>query len=505
MAENPCEYSEHSGFNSDYEKTLAETARLRMAGVSHKQALNILPEGSTIGRHAYYNTGYNRTQAGQVEHVIDRIFGMLDQSGMHCLSRWTTLQNGNPSTKRLDALFFTSDMQIAPGKRFASSIMIQVDATFRTNVQKMPLVSVTGITNFNATFLLCLCFIRTENQVDLDHVFSLMKILFWNDCPAPQVIITDQESALLASISTHHPEAKHQLCTWHMFQNIWGRVCSIRKKPSVSDEKRQQEILQSIGQAIWQWIHCEDIDKLGRFCDNLVDLLLPSEVTYVEDNWLPKTLQCLHVHTSRYRNLGCKSTQRTEGTHPALKAFMDPRHHLDEAVRHLIRHFNKLSDDIEFEENRSRLKRHHPLHLDSPGINAFSLLEGQVTLYCLQLLKTPWMKACMESSSEESIDLPCTHCPFFLQYFLPCHHHLRPFAILKEPIPLYLIHPRWYIDRHSCDPTGNWTILLNPLAEPSIQPPTPSTIGLDLTSCIPDHRGQQSFTKAAYEIEEYLE
>ena len=70
-------------------------------------------------------------------------------------------------TQRLDALFLTSDIQIAHAKRFASSFMIQADATFRANVQKMPLVSVTGITNNYAIFLICLCFIRTENQLDL--------------------------------------------------------------------------------------------------------------------------------------------------------------------------------------------------------------------------------------------------------------------------------------------------------------------------------------------------
>ena len=56
-------------------------------------------------------------------------------------------------TQRLDALFFTSDIQTARAKRSASSLIIQADATFRTNVQKMPLVSVTGITNTNATLL----------------------------------------------------------------------------------------------------------------------------------------------------------------------------------------------------------------------------------------------------------------------------------------------------------------------------------------------------------------
>ena len=62
MAENPFEYSEHLKFNIDYEKTLAEAARLRIAGVSHKQAHNILPEGSTIRRVDCTGNQYRRVR-----------------------------------------------------------------------------------------------------------------------------------------------------------------------------------------------------------------------------------------------------------------------------------------------------------------------------------------------------------------------------------------------------------------------------------------------------------
>ena len=44
MATNPFEYPEHLPFNTDYEKTLFEAARLQLAGVSYKQTLNILQQ-----------------------------------------------------------------------------------------------------------------------------------------------------------------------------------------------------------------------------------------------------------------------------------------------------------------------------------------------------------------------------------------------------------------------------------------------------------------------------
>ena len=84
VATNLFEYPGHLPFNTDYEKTLSEAARLRLAGVSYKQALNILPEGSTICRHTYYNSCYNRIGVGQVEHIIDCIFSILDRSTMYC-------------------------------------------------------------------------------------------------------------------------------------------------------------------------------------------------------------------------------------------------------------------------------------------------------------------------------------------------------------------------------------------------------------------------------------
>ncbi|CAG8835986.1 2031_t:CDS:1, partial [Cetraspora pellucida] len=36
--------------------------------------------------------------------------------------------------------------------------------------------------------------------------------------------ITDREIALLAAISEEFPQARHQLCTWHIFKNIRNKL-----------------------------------------------------------------------------------------------------------------------------------------------------------------------------------------------------------------------------------------------------------------------------------------
>lgn len=164
---------------------LSTAARVREAGITHRQALNIVPPDTHIRRQAYYNNGYNRNSAGQQQHVIDRNFSLLDLAKMHCYPRYTEVPstNGKSPTRRLDASFFTTDEQVRQAKRFASNFLIQVDATFSTNSHKMPLISNIAVSNTGATFVLGLCFTRSENELDVSHNLRCMQDLMWNDCP----------------------------------------------------------------------------------------------------------------------------------------------------------------------------------------------------------------------------------------------------------------------------------------------------------------------------------
>lgn len=301
------------------------------------------------------------------------------------------------------------------------------------------------------------------------------------------MIITDQGSAIVKAVETVHPKMYHQLCTWHMFRNILSKVCSTRRglASALSEEKQ----LNAVKAAIWAWIKCDDIEAVGGTFDKLMDVLLPAERSYVQSYWCPKSAQVLHVHTNKFRNLGAHSTQRNEGMHPAIKAFLNPKLNLDEAIRLLTRHFHTLDDDINAAEHQSRLKRHHGLHLDPSGNNSFSILEGHVTLHCINLIKHEWMAAFQPSFTPSDDD--CYSCPITLQYGLPCVHWLYPYASLQETIPLSPIHPRWHLDTNAWDPRGEWTMTHN-----SDLPSTDPSAAVSLPQ--PEHRGIHRFVSSAY-------
>src|SRR5205814_957402 len=75
---------------------------------------------------------------------------------------------------------------------------------------------------------------------------------------------------------------------------------------------------------------------------------------------------------------------------------------------------------------------------------AFQNLFGKITLYAIDLLIVEW-----EAAKDSTIIWTgaCSNaCDLPTRYKLPCHHWLSRAVEKWMPIPLSLIHPRWWLD-----------------------------------------------------------
>lgn len=209
LMDNPFEYPEHLPQDGNYINQLPELACMKAAGVPHSHAVNIMPaDGNIIRRRAYYNNNYDRPIVGEPAlHVIERIFRLLDEANMHCYLQYSSilLADGKTLMKRLDALFFTTFRQVELAMKYAAGAMIQVNATCSTNKHKMPLVSNIGVSSSSSTFIIGLCLICTQNEVDLTHNLRCMEDLIWKNSAAPAVIVTNQGSALIKAVRQYTP------------------------------------------------------------------------------------------------------------------------------------------------------------------------------------------------------------------------------------------------------------------------------------------------------------
>ena len=121
----------------------------------------------------------------------------------------------------LRSLFFMHSDSFKVWRTFPE-IMI-MDATYKTNVYNMPYFEIVGATSTGQTFLIASCFMYNEKEPTYVWVLECLKRRLVTGMRV-RVIITDREQALINASEYVFPEAKLQLCRFHIHQNLEKHV-----------------------------------------------------------------------------------------------------------------------------------------------------------------------------------------------------------------------------------------------------------------------------------------
>ena len=120
------------------------------------------------------------------------------------------------SDSHMTSLFFAHPNSLILAKRFPSIILL--DCTYKTNKYKMPLLHFVGVNSSRRNFSIAFCFLPAEKEAN--YTWALEQLFISMDKISPSVMITDNEKALINSISSVFPNTSHHLCTWHISKNI---------------------------------------------------------------------------------------------------------------------------------------------------------------------------------------------------------------------------------------------------------------------------------------------
>ncbi|GKA26051.1 FAR1-related sequence 5-like protein [Tanacetum coccineum] len=104
----------------------------------------------------------------------------------------------HPVTNELEALFFLHPSSFKIWRAFPHVLII--DATYKTNIYKMPFVEIVGITSTSKTFCIAFVFISEEKEKNYKWVLERLKLTL-KGCMLPRVIITDRELVLIGALS----------------------------------------------------------------------------------------------------------------------------------------------------------------------------------------------------------------------------------------------------------------------------------------------------------------
>lgn len=123
----------------------------------------------------------------------------------------------DPSTNITEEIFFCNPTAHATWRAFPHVLMI--DATYKTNMYRLPFVQIIGVTSTLRSFSIAHAFLTKEREENYTWMLERMKEML-KGCFEPRVIITDRELALVNACEKVFPQALQSLCRWHISENI---------------------------------------------------------------------------------------------------------------------------------------------------------------------------------------------------------------------------------------------------------------------------------------------
>ncbi|KAI7935717.1 hypothetical protein MJO28_016588 [Puccinia striiformis f. sp. tritici] len=191
-----------------------------------------------------------------------------------------------------------------------------LDATYKTNRYKLPLLHVIGQTATNKSFAIAFCFLMYENNEGYLWAVNNLRKHVWNPDQIPPVFITDRETALRNALAEVFPASKAHLCAWHICTNI-TTAC---KKHFPSDMIAWKQFLD-------HWNRTATSKNIEIFEANLSELKQliskrPAVLEYLEKNILPEKEHFVVAWASLFPHLRNLNTSRVESGHAFIKRFI---------------------------------------------------------------------------------------------------------------------------------------------------------------------------------------
>lgn len=250
-----------------------------------------------------------------------------------------------------------------------------------------------------------------------------------------------------------------QLCTWHAAEAIKKRLITAGGYP--------KEIRRELETLIWNWIKSTTIEQLAENRQKLLNRLHSDEKVsrsfqfnenknsnsqqeYLVSYYKQQEPQFVVAYTRRFPNLGAISTQRVESKHTMVKSVTNRHTSMKILVEKICTEVKNEQIEQEIEINKQRIT--NPRLIDR---DFFKNLTGLITHQAIDLMSQE-LDAAKKIAEEllygiASIVEPtgegCVHdCKMPLRYGLPCKCWLYDCVVGYTPIPISLIHPRWFFN-----------------------------------------------------------
>lgn len=166
LAKTALLYHVHKKAQPEYLHAVAAALANKGAYLTYRENKRVLwGLNLELDRRAYYNLA--RLKAMSYDgNGLKALIACLERDGWTYRTPWSVQKDETNSVivHVLEALFFTLPDLVALARRLCPDWMMQADGTFNTNVIKMPLIDMIGVTNTGLIFPFAFCFVTSESS-----------------------------------------------------------------------------------------------------------------------------------------------------------------------------------------------------------------------------------------------------------------------------------------------------------------------------------------------------
>ncbi|XP_052732451.1 PKS-NRPS hybrid synthetase cheA-like [Vigna angularis] len=300
------------------------------------------------------------------------------------------------------------------------------DSKVVTDLYRLPLLEIVGMTSTGLTFSAAFAFLSTERQSNFTWALEKLKGLFLTSEGGPKVIVTDRDLALMNAISSVFPESYKMLCRFHILKNVKAKCKMLVHSTEVWEVL--MDAWENVMDCAYESLFAEYVNGF-----EYASRSWPLFFEYVNQNWIiPYSTYFVKFWTNKVMHLGNTTTNRTESAHWSLKKV------LGNSMGDLCSCWDSIHNVIILQHNKIKASFESSVLLRSDYFKGYIYREliGRVSRYALDLIAK-------ELKIVQQIGLDSSKCGCVLRrtFGVPCACELARYD--PRMIPIGEFHIMW--------------------------------------------------------------
>jgi len=121
-------------------------------------------------------------------------------------------------------------------------IVLIMDSTYKTNLYRMPLFEIVGVTSTYLTYSVGFAFMTSEKEDNFTWALQMLLKLLGPNSDMPKVVVTDRDTSMMNVVSNVLPDSSAILCYFHVGKNVRSRIitdCKVKQNVVVVDGQKK--------------------------------------------------------------------------------------------------------------------------------------------------------------------------------------------------------------------------------------------------------------------------